>query len=1094
MARVGLRRAATAVTVPELDADQQRVVDHTSGPLLVLAGPGTGKTTTLVEAVVARLRAHDPAGVESRRTPLVLTFSRRAAAELRERITARLGRSTATPMAMTFHYFCYALLRRFGTADRAPGTPEASAGLRLLTAPEQEFRVRETLAGLADRDPGLSEWPPGMRAAYPTRAFAAEARQVIARARQLGLDPEDLEHAAEASDRPEWAGVGRFMEEYLEVLDFEGVLDYSELVHRCRILLTDPEVLATLRAEIDGIYVDEYQDTDPSQVALLGELAGPGGTVVAVGDPDQSIYGFRGAEARGILDFPDRFRTADGDPAPVLALGTTRRFGSRIADATGHLADRLPLARALPPEIRDRFRHPATDPTSPAGRVEIYGYESTGAQAEHIADLLRQAHLRDGLDWSEMGVLVRSGRRDLPPLVRALSAAGVPVEVAGDEIALSAELAVRPLLLALQVALRVDGPDADETARLLVSPLGGLDSLGVRRLGRRLRSAEREELGGALPESSAELCRLALTDPGRLTDAEQHGGPARELEQARRLAVLLTEARARIESGGTAEEVLWLLWSGTDWPARLRADAFGGGDSARRADRDLDAVCALFDIAVRSEELVGARGVESFLAEVEAQQIPADTQREGDLLGRGVRLLTAHRAKGLEWRLVVVAGVQEGGWPDLRVRGSLLEADRLGRLGPGGGAGLTEGLSLGARLAEERRLFYVACTRARERLVVTAVEGTEGEGDQPSRFLTELRTPQQQVIGRPRRPLTLAALVGELRRISVDPDQSPVLRDAAAVRLARLADAVDDDGRRLAPAADPSTWWGMRAVSAADDPVVPPGEPVRLSGSSLGSLLACPRQWFLSRRAQGESGRRTAASTGEVMHVLVDHAAREEIPPEELVGHLDEIWEQLDFAARYRSAVERVEAEAMVERHAAWLSANAHREVLGTEVSFTLPMVVDAERVLLAGVVDRLERLGDGRLHVVDFKTGKSAPDKADLPGHEQLGVYQLAAQQGAFDELAPGERRVGGAELVYLRLQDSGELPYPKVFNQASLDDQPHLPDQEPGSRPTWVHDKIATAASIVRTERFDARVQNSCKYCPFADSCPAKSAEVVQ
>ncbi len=184
----------------------------------------------------------------------------------------------------------------------------------------------------------------------------------------------------------------------------------------------------------------------------------------------------------------------------------------------------------------------------------------------------------------------------------------------------------------------------------------------------------------------------------------------------------------------------------------------------------------------------------------------------------------------------------------------------------------------------------------------------------------------------------------------------------------------------------------------------------------------------------------------------------------------------------------------MVERHAAWLTANAHREVLGTEVPFKLPVEVDGERVLLTGTVDRLERLGDGRLHVVDFKTGKTAPEKSELPGHEQLGVYQLAAQQGAFDELAPGERRVGGAELVYLRLQDSGDQPYPKVFNQASLDDQPQLPGEDAGTHRTWVHDKIATAATIVRTERFDARVQSSCRYCAFADSCPAKSAEVVQ
>ncbi|OYO19388.1 DNA helicase UvrD [Enemella dayhoffiae] len=1077
MAGIGLRRRSVEVAVPRLDGDQQRVVEHPGGPLLVLAGPGTGKTTTLVEAVVARL--------QSGRTPLVLTFSRRAAADLRERITARLGRSTATPTAMTFHSFCHAMLRRFGAA-----AGETGGDLRLLTAPEQEFRVRETLAGLADRDPELTGWPNEVRAAYPTRAFAAEVRQVLARARQLGLDPEDLVAAAEQSGRPEWAAVGGFMEEYLEVLDFEQVLDYSELVHRCRILLTDPEVLATLRREFDGLYVDEYQDTDPSQVDLLADLVGPGGDIVAVGDPDQSIYGFRGAEARGILDFPDRFRTADGAPAPVVALGTTRRFGPRIADATRHLAERLPLARSLPAPVRERFRQPVAAGSAPGGRVDVLTFESTGAEAEHIADLLRQAHLNEGIGWAEMAVLVRSGRRNLPPLVRALSAAGVPVEVAGDEIALSAEPAVRPLLLALQVALRPGAPDADEAARLLVSPLGGLDSLGLRRLGRRLRESERLELGGAMPESSAELCRLALGDPGRFDDCERALGPTTELERARELALLLAAARTRIESGGTAEEVLWLLWSGTRWPARLRADSFAGGDPARRADRDLDAVCALFDIAARSEELIGVRGVESFMAEVEAQQIPADTNRESDVGGRGVRLLTAHRAKGLQWRLVVVASVQEGGWPDLRVRGSLLQADRLGRLG--GGVGLSEGLSLSERLAEERRLFYVACTRARQRLYVTAVEGTEGEGDQPSRFLSELRVPVQPITGRPRRPLTLAALVGELRRVAVDPEQPTSLRDAAAVRLAWLADASDESGGPLVPAADPARWWGMRDTSRADAPVVPADEPVQLSGSALGSLLSCPREWFLSRRAQGESGRHSAATAGEVLHLLVDHAARHEVSTEELVEHLDEVWQQLDFDAHYLSAVERVEAEAMVQRYAAWESAQ-QRELLGTEVGFRLQVEVDGAPVLLTGSVDRLERIADGRLHVVDFKTGRSEPDRREVPSHEQLGVYQLAAQQGAFDRLTGGERRVSGAELVYLRLQERGDLLYPKVFVQASLDDQPHLEGDDP-DQPTWVHDRISRAARMIRTEDFQARVGKSCRYCSFVSSCPAQGAQVVE
>ncbi|MDO5499059.1 MAG: UvrD-helicase domain-containing protein [Propionibacteriaceae bacterium] len=302
--------ARPVAAAPVLDSDQHAVVEHAGGPLLVLAGPGTGTTTTLVEAAVRRIRAGRASG--SPRSPLVLTFSRRAAAGLRMRIAARLGHSTATPLAMTYHAFCFALLRRFSTLV------EEGPGWRVLTAPEQEFRVRETLAGL---DPESHPWPDSVAGALGTRAFAGEIRAVLARTRQLGLDPEDLVDLAREAGRPEWAGVGRFMAEYLDVLDFEQVLDYPELVHRCRILLTEPGVRELLRADFDGFLLDEYQDTDVAQAQLVAELAGPGGDVIAFGDPDQSIYGFRGAESRGIFDFPELFRTATGDAAPIRALG-----------------------------------------------------------------------------------------------------------------------------------------------------------------------------------------------------------------------------------------------------------------------------------------------------------------------------------------------------------------------------------------------------------------------------------------------------------------------------------------------------------------------------------------------------------------------------------------------------------------------------------------------------------------------------------------------------------------------------------------------------------------------------------------------------
>ena len=226
-------------------------------------------------------------------------------------------------------------------------------------------------------------------------------------------------------------------------------------------------------------------------------------------------------------------------------------------------------------------------------------------------------------------------------------------------------------------------------------------------------------------------------------------------------------------------------------PLAAPATAFG---RARRRHRSSRAPRPRLDLRPvrrgrRAEETRDRVGAREFLATLVAQQIPADTLAERGARGAAVRLLTAHRAKGLEWRLVVVAHVQQDGWPDLRRRSTLLGADRIGT------DGLVPPTSARELLVEERRLFYVACTRAREQLVVTAVASPEDDGDQPSRLLGELGITVEKIEGRPRRPLSLGGLVSELRRTAADPATSPALRRAAARRLARLAAETAGDRR-----------------------------------------------------------------------------------------------------------------------------------------------------------------------------------------------------------------------------------------------------------------------------------------------------------
>ncbi|WP_086777955.1 ATP-dependent helicase [Streptomyces griseus] len=1083
-----VRTPPGSVDPPLLDAGQRAVVDHPGGPLLVLAGPGTGKTTTLVESVAARVnRGADPARI------LVLTFSRKAAVELRDRMAARLGAARG-PQATTFHSYCYALVRAHQDADLFADP------LRLLSGPEQDVTVRELLAGQLDLEKeGLAHvrWPDELRSCLTTRGFADEVRAVLARSRELGLGPDALAAFAARTGRPDWSAAAQFLAEYLDILDAQGVLDYAELVHRAVLLAERPEVAAELAGRYDAVYVDEYQDTDPAQVRLLHALAGnrgrgedPSGgrTLIAFGDPDQSIYTFRGADVNGILDFPDTFRRADGGPAPVGVLTTSRRSGAGLLAATRLLTRRMPLTRLPGDTVRaHRDLHAVRD----GGRVETYTYPTTSTELENIADLLRRAHLEDGVPWQEMAVLVRAGGRSLPAVRRALTSAGVPLEVDGDDLPLRHEPAVAPLLTALRTVATAalhhrpveteaeDQPEAGPTSwldtetalTLLTSPLGAMDAADLRRLGRALRDEERAA-GIRVPAPSDDLLARALAEPERLVThdpAYAHG--------AQRLGALLRKARELLEGGGTAEEALWILWNGTPWPGRLARAALRGGAGGRNADRDLDAVCALFDTAARAEERTGGRGALNFLEEVDAQDIAADTLSRRTARPDAVRLMTAHRSKGLQWRLVVVAGVQEGVWPDLRRRGSLLEADRIGR------DGLAEPLTPGALLAEERRLFYVAATRARDRLIVTAVKAPADDGDQPSRFLTELGVEPRDVTGRPRRPLAVAALVAELRATTVDPAASAALREAAAHRLARLAALTDDEGQPLVPAAHPYRWWGLEEPTRSAVPLRDRDQPVTLSGSALDQLAnTCALQWFLGREVKADAPATAAQGFGNVVHVLADEVASSRTPADldVLMERLDSVWNGLAFDAPWKSEQEKDQARAALERFLHWhVLDRAGRTPTASEHDFDVTLEAGEYAVRIRGSMDRVEKDAEGRAYVVDFKTGKSAPTKDEVAAHPQLAVYQLAVREGAVDEVFDGRRpEPGGAELVQLR------QPAPK---KEGGDAFPKVQAQEPLAG-EWVSDLLATAAGKVLDERFTPTTGTHCAHCAFRASCSAQ------
>jgi superfamily I DNA/RNA helicase len=388
------------VLAPQLDAAQRRVVEHRGGPLLVLAGPGTGKTTTLVEAVVARVEA----GVRVEDI-LMLTFSRRAAGELRDRVTARLRRTVREPIARTLHSYAFGVLRM---ANVTAGLPAP----RLLSAAEQDVIIRDLLAG---RDP--ESWPAALRPALSTRAFAGELRDLVMRAIERGLDAESLIEFGRLRGRPDWSAAGDFLREYHNVYAMRdpGAYDPAELISTAYNVLTqDSRLLAEERSRRRHLFVDEYQDTDPAQARLLHLLAGGAEEIVLVGDPDQSIYGFRGADSSAMSDVDARF----GPDVPVVALTVCRRSGPVLLAASRRIAERLPGPAA------QRALQPVAD--APSGQVQVEVFRSASEEAAFVAASLRRAHL-DGMAWSRMAVLVRSTAISLATFRRALTTAGVPL-------------------------------------------------------------------------------------------------------------------------------------------------------------------------------------------------------------------------------------------------------------------------------------------------------------------------------------------------------------------------------------------------------------------------------------------------------------------------------------------------------------------------------------------------------------------------------------------------------------------------------------------------------------------------------------------
>jgi superfamily I DNA/RNA helicase/RecB family exonuclease len=965
----------------------------------VIGAPGTGKTTTLARLVALRLTRADAISPDGHATVLALTSARSAATALRDRLASSVERVMPGALARTVNSLAFQIVAH-AAAVQGQEAPT------LLTGGEQDRIIADLLEG-HELDGTGPDWPAPITEVVRERAgFRTALRDVMMRAVAAGVEPEDMRELGDDTGRPEWRAVGDFVDEYrAAVTSFRSTsLDAAELVAYATAAVLRGQVPASVAA-LRLVVVDDTQELVEGEIALLGALARSGVQLVAFGDPDIAASAFRGAEP----DVLGRLAVRLGvDRVDELVLTTVHRHAAPIRALVSGITGRIGAAAAG----RQRTATATTVDARSDAVLHLEG-ASRAALIVAVARRLREHRLLDGVPWHRMAVVTRSGAA-IPELVRALSVAEVPATAGAAPVRPRDDTAARALLDAAAVSLGVLPLDAVLATSFATGPLGGLDTLAMRRL---LLALRREELAGGGTRTADELLVDALGAPERLATVD--AGFAR---RATRLARSLVQARTDADAGASIEEILWGLWERSGLAGTWGGQSAAGGVGAAEADRHLDAVVGLFTAAKRFVERTPDAPARVFVDDLLGADLPEDSIGPDRTAGR-VRVLTPSATIGLECDVVVVLGLQDGVWPNTRVRGSLLDPDGLVRAAAG--IDQTTIDDRAAVIADELRLFARAVSRATTQVVI----GTVANDDEaPAPFVRRVPvSPDRQPTVH---PLSLRGLAGSLRRRVVASGDHE-----AASALARLAEAE-------VPGASPDDWYGLAEPStedplvdlaAAPEPAEDGGEPVpptvSVSPSRIGTYEECPVHWFV--QTFGGSAPSPAMGIGTIVHAAMEHAT--EVDVESLWQHVEGRWDELTFESPWVADRERARTRRMIEGLSDYLRtfASAGRRLLGAETSFAL--VTGPAR--MRGSIDRIEVDPDGRVSVVDLKTGRSMPsEKTDMPEHPQLGAYQLAVEDGAVDGVPAGSE-MADARLVFVQNPRGGHA-YSERTQQAFDDD----------------------------------------------------------
>jgi superfamily I DNA/RNA helicase/RecB family exonuclease len=1003
----GLRLVANPITRPQytFDHEQRAAIAHRGSPLIIRGATGTGKTTTLIECAIDRIRSGAAAD-----SILILAFGRERASEIRDSIVVASGGTVQEPVSRTFHALAYSIL--------AMNSGETFRETVLISGAEQEAFIKVLLEGnIADR---VDWWPADLRKdpdsleeivmgePLLTQGFIRELRDLMMRATERGLTPNDLREKGERLKERFWKPAAQFWQQYLEVSanmdtgagDAKMRIDPSEIINAAIAhLLRNPDLLESLRKRFTTIMVDEFHETDPAQRRFLELLRGQ--DFLAVVDPQSSVGRFRGSDPDGVNEYLDR----------VISGATS------ITLTENH--------RGVPAKFAVELR-------------------SEAEEAQYIAYNIKRAHLIEGIAYSDMAIILRAHNATATAIRRALGQSGIPVS--GDREAIASNAAIGPFLLLARIAAGIEGLTLENCERLLLAEFGGATSISLRRIRTSLLKSRNDATD-------------TRTGTEMIIDALEKGDiPIEESAELRRIHDLLASARKSLrKKNASIHDLLWAIWSeARSAENQLISEAWQraalrGGSRGATADRDLDAMVQLFDSAARHVDRMPGAHPKIFLNEISNENIVSDLITTKGVRPDVVELLTVHSAKGLQFKRVFVAGIQEGIWPNLKQRSTLLGAERLVERERHGEelAQVALDLITAQSLAEdEKRLFHVATTRASEELHITAVTREE---DSPSSFFLEAAESEEfsTIEFNDARPLTANALVASLRR-SLPTEKG----DLAASLLATLA-ASD------IAVADPGNWLGAHPLTT-DAPLFDESELIPISPSAAESFETCGLKWLLERNG-GSDGDSTAQLLGSVIHeyarIKVEYPA---ITDQDLYASLDKAWPLITESTGWISKLQLQRAQKMLERFAQYHRTSA-REVEGVELKFEFEL----GRAKVRGSVDRLEVDGDGKYFVVDFKTGK-AIGKKEAAENLQLACYQLAVVLNGFEKKFESPQ-ISGSHLVFLghETKDVATRERPPIVVES-------------------VTTKIGSIADQMAAPTFVAKKNDFCSFCPVKSSCP--------